>query len=33
MEYILQNVPNYTEASIQLESKAQKWKQDIELRK
>ena len=33
MEYILQNVPNYTEASIQLESKAQKWKQDIESKK
>ena len=33
MEYILQNVPNYTEASIQLESKAQKWKQDIEAKK
>jgi Skp family chaperone for outer membrane proteins len=33
MEYILQNVPNYTEASIQLESKAQKWKQDIEGKK
>lgn len=33
MEYILQNVPNYAEASIQLESKAQKWKQDIEAKK
>ncbi|MBX9887804.1 MAG: OmpH family outer membrane protein [Flavobacteriaceae bacterium] len=33
MEYILQNVPNYAEASIQLESKAQKWKQDIESKK
>lgn len=33
MEYILQNVPSYTEASIQLESKAQRWKQDIEAKK
>ena len=33
MEFILQNVPNYTEASIQLEQKAQKWKQDIETKK
>lgn len=30
MEYILQNVPDYTEAKNQLELKAQKWKQDIE---
>ena len=30
MEYILQNVPDYTEATIQLEQKAQKWKQEIE---
>lgn len=30
MEYILQNVPNYTEANNQLEEKAQKWKQEIE---
>lgn len=30
MEYILQNVPNYTEAKTQLEQKAQKWKQEIE---
>jgi Skp family chaperone for outer membrane proteins len=29
MEYILQNVPNYTEASVQLEQKAQKWKLEI----
>jgi Skp family chaperone for outer membrane proteins len=33
MEYILQNVPNYTEASNQLEEKAQKWKQEIEAKK
>jgi hypothetical protein len=32
MEYILQNVPNYAEATIQLE-KAQKWKQEIETKK
>jgi Skp family chaperone for outer membrane proteins len=30
MEYILQNVPNYSEAQTQLEEKAQKWKQEIE---
>jgi Skp family chaperone for outer membrane proteins len=30
MEYILQNVPDYTEAKNQLELKAQKWKQEIE---
>ena len=33
MEYILQNVPDYTEANNQLEQKAQKWKQDIEVKK
>ncbi|MFV5688680.1 OmpH family outer membrane protein [Flavobacterium sp. ZT3R25] len=33
MEYILQNVPDYTEATIQLEQKAQKWKQEIEVKK
>lgn len=33
MEYILQNVPNYTEANMQLEQKAQKWKQEIEAKK
>ena len=33
MEYILQNVPDYTEATIQLEQKAQKWKQEIETKK
>jgi Skp family chaperone for outer membrane proteins len=33
MEYILQNVPNYTEANVQLEQKAQKWKQEIETKK
>jgi Skp family chaperone for outer membrane proteins len=29
-EYILQNVPEYQEASAQLESKVQKWKSEIE---
>lgn len=29
MEYILQNVPDYTEAKNQLEQKAQKWKLEI----
>lgn len=33
MVYILENVPDYKEASIQLEQKAQKWKQDIEVKK
>ncbi|PRZ25054.1 OmpH family outer membrane protein [Flavobacterium granuli] len=33
MEYILQNVPNYNQANIQLEQKAQKWKQEIEAKK
>ena len=33
MEYILQNVPDYSEAQNQLEQKAQKWKQDIEAKK
>ena len=33
MEYILQNVPDYSEAKSQLELKAQKWKQDIEAKK
>ncbi|MFE3846498.1 OmpH family outer membrane protein [Flavobacterium sp. LB3P45] len=33
MEYILQNVTNYTEAKSQLDQKAQKWKQDIEVKK
>jgi Skp family chaperone for outer membrane proteins len=33
MEYILQNVPDYTEANNQLEQKAQKWKQEIEAKK
>lgn len=32
MEYILQNVPSYTEAKNQLELKAQKWKQEIEVK-
>jgi len=30
MEYILENVPEYKEASIQLEGKVQRWKQDID---
>ena len=30
MEYILESVPEYREASIQLEGKVQRWKQDIE---
>ncbi len=30
MEYILESVPEYREASIQLEGKIQRWKQDIE---
>ncbi len=33
MEYILQNVPAYTEAQNQLEQKAQKWKQEVETKK
>lgn len=33
MEYILQNVPDYAEANNQLELKAQKWKQDLEVKK
>ncbi|HPW97967.1 MAG TPA: OmpH family outer membrane protein [Flavobacterium sp.] len=33
MEYILQNVTDYSEAKNQLEQKAQKWKQDIEAKK
>ena len=32
MEYILQNVPSYSEAKNQLELKAQKWKQEIEVK-
>lgn len=32
MEYILQNVPDYTEAKNQLEQKAQRWKQEIEVK-
>jgi len=30
MEYILENVPEYKEASTQLDGKVQRWKQDIE---
>ena len=33
MEYILEKVPNYAEANNQLELKAQKWKQDAEVKK
>jgi len=33
MEYILQNVPDYAEAKNQLEQKAQKWKQEIEVKR
>ena len=33
MEYILENVPDYTEAQAQLEEKAQEWKQQIESKK
>ena len=29
-EYILENVPEYQEASTQLESKVQKWKTEID---
>jgi len=32
MEYILENVPEYQEASIQLDGKIQQWKKDIEKR-
>ena len=31
MEYILEKVPDYAEANNQLEQKAQKWKQEIEI--
>lgn len=30
MEYILENVPEYKEATMQLNGKVQKWKQDVE---
>ncbi len=30
MEYILESVPEYQEATIQLDSKVQRWKKDIE---
>ncbi|MEM8845919.1 MAG: OmpH family outer membrane protein [Bacteroidota bacterium] len=33
MEYILENVDEYRDASEQLEAKAQKWKQEIELKR
>ena len=32
MEYILQNVPDYMEAKNQMEQKAQRWKQEIEVK-
>lgn len=32
MEYILESVPEYKEASVQLEGKVQRWKKDIEKR-
>jgi Skp family chaperone for outer membrane proteins len=32
MEYILESVPEYKEASKQLEGKVQRWKQDIDKR-
>ncbi len=32
MEYILESVPEYREATVQLEGKVQRWKQDIEKR-
>ena len=32
MEYILESVPEYQEASTQLEGKVQRWKQDIDKR-
>lgn len=33
MEYILEKAPDYAEAKVQLEQKASKWKEDIELKK
>ena len=33
IEYILQNIPDYTEAKNQLEQKAQQWKKEIEIKK
>ena len=33
MNYILDKVPDYAEAKNQLEAKAQKWKQEIEVKK
>jgi Skp family chaperone for outer membrane proteins len=33
MEYILQNITSYADAKNQLEQKAQKWKQEIEVKK
>ena len=33
MEYILQNVPDYTEAKVQLEQRTEKWKLEIEAKK
>lgn len=33
MDYILEKVPEYAESKNQLEQKAQKWKQEIEVKK
>ncbi|MVO08811.1 OmpH family outer membrane protein [Flavobacterium sp. TP390] len=33
MEYILEKAPDYAEAKMQLEQKASKWKEDIEIKK
>ena len=33
MEYILEKVPDYANALNQLEQKAQKWKQEIEVKR
>ena len=33
MEYILEKVPDYADAMNQLEQKAQKWKQEIEIKR
>ena len=33
MEYILENVPEYKEASTQLNGKVQRWKKDLEKKK
>jgi Skp family chaperone for outer membrane proteins len=33
MDYILEKIPDYKESAVLLEQKAQKWKQDIEVKK